>query len=41
MVKILRAIVFFFIHLLENIIHIWHFHIHKQWRHVDVYEGDE
>ena len=32
MKKIVKKIMFGCIYLLEDIIHVWHFHIHKQWR---------
>lgn len=32
MKKILKKIVFGCIYLLEDMIHVWHFHINKQWR---------
>lgn len=32
MKKIIKKIVFGCIYLAEDIVHVWHFHIHKQWR---------
>ncbi len=32
MKKIVKKIVFGCIYLVEDILHVWRFHIHKQWR---------
>lgn len=32
MKKIIKKMVFGCIYLMEDIVHVWHFHIHKQWR---------
>lgn len=32
MKKVIKKIIFGCIYILEDIVHIWHFHINKQWR---------
>lgn len=32
MKKVIKKIIFVCIYILEDIVHIWHFHIIKQWR---------
>lgn len=32
MKKVIKKVLFFCIYLMEDIVHLWHFHIHKQWR---------
>lgn len=28
----MKKLILVFVHMLENIVHVWHFHVRKQWR---------